>query len=319
MLDTGNNYYNTLPINNINSPTPITMIKAGIIGGEACITGDLIRLLLHHPDVELKWIFDASHAGSRVDSVFANLIGDIDMSYVSEPDYSNIDVLFVPYVPDDNSEAAELKDLRVIALGNKPAGSDYIHGLPELNRKAMVRGGMHVAIPAATESLIELAMLPLAKNLLLNSHIYVDVLDTTYGPTTVTLDTTAASSPAALRIAETMRELQSGFAADIDVLTVRTPVQHGILASIHLRCTVDEHELLRLYREFFDDHRFTFVSAGTVSTDAVMRTNKCMIGLHRQDDQLLITAAIDERLKGCAGTAVHAMNLLFGLHERTGF
>lgn len=294
------------------------MIKAGIIGGDTCITGDLVRILLRHPDVETLWIADGHRAGRRIDEEFPDLVGDTDLTFTAEADFSHIDVLFALSRLDPASPALTQEELRIITLDEPPA-DDFIHGLPELNRKAMVRGGRRVSIPQATAGLIELALLPLAKNLLLNAHIHADILDPTYEAGTVTLDSSSEGSPLTASIAGTMRELQSSFSAPIDVLTVRDTRQKGILASIYLDCKVEIDELLRLYDDFFNDHRFTYVTRGSVATKSVLRTNKCLIGLEKVGSKLLITAAIDERLKGCAGTAVHAMNLLFGLHERTGF
>lgn len=294
------------------------MIKAGIIGGYACITGDLIRILLHHPDVEITWVVDKHRAGLNLSEVFPDLIGDIDLAFTDTADFENIDVLFALTPLPTDSDALSQEDLRIITIGEAPA-EDFIHGVPELNRKAMVRGGKRVAIPPATEGLLELALLPMAKNLLLNSSIHANILDPSYEENIVTLETSSASSQITARIANTLRELQKSFAATIDVITVRDVCHEGILASIYFDCNVELDELFRLYEDFFSDHNFTYVSRGSVTTSAVLRTNKCIIGLDKAGNRLLITAVIDERLKGCAGTAVHAMNLLFGLYERAGF
>ena len=53
------------------------MIKAGIIGGAGYTAGELIRLLINHPDVEIKWVNSSSNAGNRVDAVHQGLIGEL--------------------------------------------------------------------------------------------------------------------------------------------------------------------------------------------------------------------------------------------------
>ena len=94
--------------------------------------------------------------------------------------------------------------------------------------------------------------------------------------------------------------------------------ERGLLAAVHVKCNVDIKVIRQLYDEYYDDHHFTFITDNEVQMQDVVNTNKCLLHLERIDDQLLITAAIDDVMKGAAGNAVHCMNLLFGLHERVG-
>lgn len=315
------------------------MIKAGILGGAGYTAGELIRLLVNHPDVEIEWIHSSSNAGNPVTSVHKGLVGEIDMNFSSETPLDDIDVLFC-CTPHGESrrfiEANPLPEsLKVIDLAQDfrlaEEGNDFIYGLPELNRKAVVRGGCHVANPGCFATAIQLGLLPLAKNLLLNAPIHV---------TAITGSTGAGVKPSATshyswrndnvsiykpfrhqhlaEIRQSLSSLQNSFKAPINFIPVRGCFSRGIMAIMYMDCPVALDEIKRLYTEYYDDHNFTFVSDTPVDLKDVVNTNKCLIHLDKVDDKLLITTVIDNLLKGASGTAVHNMNLLFGLHERVG-
>lgn len=315
------------------------MIKAGILGGAGYTAGELIRLLVNHPDVEIEWIHSSSNAGNPVTSVHKGLVGEIDMTFSSDTPLDDIDVLFC-CTPHGESrrfiEANPLPEsLKVIDLAQDfrlaEEGNDFIYGLPELNRKAVVRGGRHVANPGCFATAIQLGLLPLAKNLLLNAPIHI---------TAITGSTGAGVKPSATshyswrndnvsiykpfrhqhlaEIRQSLSSLQNSFKAPINFIPVRGCFSRGIMAVMYMDCPVALDEIKRLYTEYYDDHNFTFISDTPVDLKDVVNTNKCLIHLDKVDDKLLITTVIDNLLKGASGTAVHNMNLLFGLHERIG-
>lgn len=314
------------------------MIKAGIIGGAGYTAGELIRLLIDHPDVDLKWVHSTSNAGNRVDSVHQGLIGETKLVFTADTDFSNVDVLFfcTPHGEskrflESHPEALELKivdlsqDYR-IADGNH----DFIYGLPEMNRKYIIRG-RHVANPGCFATAIQLALLPLARNLLLNDDIHV---------TAITGSTGAGVKPSATshyswrndnvsiykpfrhqhlaEIRQTLSTLQTSFNSEIDFLPVRGCFSRGILAAVYLKCPVDVEEVKKLYKEYYSDHNFTFLSDRMPDLKDVVNTNKCILHVTKEDGKLLVVSVIDNLLKGASGQAVHNMNLLFGLHELTG-
>ena len=206
-----------------------------------------------------------------------------------------------------------------------------MYGLPELNRKKMVRGAIHVANPGCFATAIQLALLPLAKNLLLHSDIHI---------TAITGSTGAGVKPSATthyswrndnvsiykpfrhqhldEIRQTVTELQNGFNSEILFVPMRGCFSRGILASIYLDCNLSIEEVTHLYEEYYSDHSFTFISSAPVDLKDVVNTNKCLIHLEKIDGKLLITSVIDNLVKGASGTAVHNMNLLFGLSEKIG-
>ncbi|MDE7473752.1 MAG: N-acetyl-gamma-glutamyl-phosphate reductase [Muribaculaceae bacterium] len=301
------------------------MIKVGITGGESKVAGEIVRLLLNHPDVDLKWIQSDSHVGQKVSDVHQGLIGECDVILVKNPEWDNIDVLFncchTGHARNYIDKCDLPADLKIIDLsGDNRYGDDeeYVYGLPELNRKSMVRGATKVANPGAFATAVELALLPLAKNLLINSDVHVS---------TVSGDPTLADNIKLYKplththvheIENTLRSLQTSFNSSIYMIPMLGSFSRGLIAAIYLDCTMSIEDIRKLYDDFYSDHSFTFVADKQVDLKDVANTNKCIIHLEKHGNRLLITSVIDSMLKGAAGTAVHNMNLLFGLSERTG-
>lgn len=317
------------------------MIKAGIIGGAGYTAGELIRLLLNHPDVEISWIHSTSNAGNPVTDIHQGLIGETSLRFSDTTDWSEVDVVFF-CTPHGQSrtflkENPIPEDIKIIDLSNdfrlkdSEDEHDFVYGLPEWNRKPMVRGAKHVANPGCFATAIQLALLPLAKNHLIKSDIHV---------TAITGSTGAGVKPSATshfswrndnvsiykpfrhqhlgEIKQTMRELQPDFDAEINFVPVRGCFSRGIMAIVYLDIEEDIETIRNLYEEAYEDHSFTFITDKQADLKDVVNTNKCIIHLEKVDGKLLITSVIDNLLKGASGTAVHNMNLLFGLSERTG-
>ena len=316
------------------------MIKTGIIGGSGHRAGELLRLLINHPDVEIIWVHNPSAAGRNVGEIHHGLTGETSLSFTSDIDLDSIDVACC-CLP--KGKSAELlsditlpEKLRFIDLSSDfrtSCGdeSDFVYGLSELNRKPMVRGALHVATPGSVAMAVELALLPLAKNLLLNSPIHItaitgttdtetapeSVIDFEYRHDNVSLSR-AFVHPQLDEITNTLRSLQASFSAPINLLSFGGSFPRGTLVAAYMTTPVAIEQLTKLYEEYYDDHNFTFIVNHPVDIKDVTNTNKCLIRLEKIDDRLLITAAIDNLLKGASGNAVHCMNLLFGLHERVG-
>ena len=317
------------------------MIKAAITGGAGYNAGELLRILLNHPDVEVAWVNSADNAGKRIDSVHQGLIGDTDLTFTDALDWNGINILFC-CTPHGETRAFLEKntclphDLRIIDLSTdfrlEEPDNDFVYGLPELNRKKIVRGALHIANPGCFATAIELALLPLAQNNLIRSDIHVSAI---IGSSAAGVKPTASThfswqndnislyNPLRHRhlpeIRQTLEHLQPDIKDyEINFIPMRGCFFRGIFAVTYLRCTRPLQELTRLYEEYYSDHRFTFVSDRTPDLKDIVNTNKCIIHLERVDDKLVITSVIDNLLKGAAGTAVHNMNLLFGLSELTG-
>lgn len=315
------------------------MIKAGLMGGAGLKAGELTRLLINHPDVELIWIHDTDNAGALVSDIHQGLAGDFFMRFTREPDLGAIDVLFLCDHDGRSSEFLESveipESLRIIDLSRDyrlphPA-HDFVYGLPELNRKAMVRGARHVAVPGGFATAIELALLPLARNLLLQDDINITAVTGSTGAdakrSSSTHDYWPNDNIRVFRplehhhmpeITTTLLGLQPQFEGDISFIPMLASFSRGIMAVIYMDSDLELDEVRRLYDEYYADHSFTCLKEGPVDLKDVVNTNKCLIHIDKVGDKLVITSVIDNMLKGAAGNALHIMNLLFGLQERVG-
>ena len=283
------------------------MIKTVIIGGSTPVAGELIRILINHPDVDIIQVQSNENIGRAVADIHTGLIGETELKFTSVADVTKADMVFVcdcspvPHVTDEQ---------RVVCFFPPETDKEkYVYGLPDMNRKSMVRGARRVVIPSAQAMLTMLALLPLARNLMLKGKI--DIL---LGlPATIT---------DYVVVDELMRELatqQNNLDIDLNLCTKRLSAERVMTVRCCLDLGIDTAELDRIYNENYDDHNFTFrINRLPLNAD-VEGTNKCLIHLKRCDDgRLDVHAAFDAVVKGNAGTAVHCMNLLFGLHELTG-
>lgn len=316
------------------------MIKVGIIGGAGYTAGELLRLLLNHPDVELKWVHSTSNAGNPVSGVHQGLVGETALYFTNETPLDAVDVIFLCTPHGESRKFLELHkdnipdDLRIIDLSQDfriaDDTHDFIYGLPELNRKYIIRG-KHVANPGCFATAIQLALLPLARNLLLNSDIHVNAITGSTGagvkPSATSHyswrnDNVSIYKPFThqhlAEIYQTLHGMQASFNSKVNFIPVRGCFSRGIFATLYMDCPVELSEIKKLYNEYYDDHNFTFVSDRMPDLKDVVNTNKCLLYLTKEDGKLLIVSVIDNLLKGASGQAVHNMNLLFGLHERVG-
>ncbi len=281
------------------------MIKTTILGGSTPIAGELIRILINHPDIDLRQVQSDSDCGVAVADVHTGLVGETDLRISPRADLAGCDALFVC----DNRQVPPADaDTRIIAFFPPGTAEEYVYGLPELNRKPLVRGATRAVIPSAQAMLASLALLPMARNLLLAGDIDVSI-----GIPAVITDYDVAEE-----LERSLRTLQTNMGAKLHVTTHRIPSERVMTATCTLTTAVDLGELLREYHEFYDDHNFTFIIPRAPRAADVEGTNKCLIYLDKQGDTLKVQAAYDAVVKGNAGTAVHCMNLLMGLHERTG-
>lgn len=298
------------------------MIKVGIYGPAAVsdpIRKQLLRLLLRHPDVDLRAV--ASPAGNTVplSTLHPVFAGETELTLERVLHHDDLDVLFVIDQENLTDEILEHyrndDDLKLIVLGNADGmraerPEEFIYGLPEYYRKDLVRGARAAYGPRAEAMLMELALLPLAKNALLNAP--VNVVMATNRPDTV--------ADAAEEARRTLEDVQPSFKYNITATACEeAPYERlDIVATIPTPIAIEEIE--GLYREAFEDHRFVYLLPDSTTIDEDMRgSNKCLLQLSKSDDGILtIKGTLDALTKGCTGNAVHIMDLLFGLHERTG-
>jgi N-acetyl-gamma-glutamyl-phosphate reductase len=313
------------------------MIKAGIIGGAGYTAGELIRLLINHPETEIAFINSCSNAGHKVTDVHEGLYGECDLVFTDKLPLDTIDVLFFCTAHGDTKKFIEShdipEDLRIIDLSQDyriKGDHDFIYGLPELNRRATCKS-KHVANPGCFATAIQLGLLPLAKHLMINDDVMVNA---------ITGSTGAGVKPGATshfswrnnnmsiykpfqhqhiaEIKQSLKQLQNSFDSEIDFIPYRGDFARGIFATLVVKTKVELEEIERMYEEYYEKDSFVHIVKENIDLKQVVNTNKCLIHLEKHGDKLLIVSCIDNLLKGASGTAVHNMNLMFNLEETVG-
>jgi N-acetyl-gamma-glutamyl-phosphate reductase len=324
----------------------LSKIKAGIVGGAGYTGGEMLRILINHPNVDIAFVHSNSNAGNYVYEVHSDLFGDTELKFASELS-DDIDVLFLCVGHGDARkflEANPIPDhIKVIDLSQdfrlKSASltqnsglktRDFIYGLPELNRNA-IKNAQNIANPGCFATCLQLGLLPLAAKGLLNSEVHI---------TGTTGSTGAGQSPSATthftwrndnlsiykafehqhlkEIGQSLNQLQPGFGQTINFIPYRGDYARGIIASIYIDCELSADEALKLYQDFYEGHPFTHVTMRNIDLKQVVNTNKCFIQVAKHGSKLLITSITDNLLKGASGQAVQNMNLLFGFDETAG-
>ena len=314
------------------------MIKTGIIEGAGFAGGELIRLLLNHPDVQLMFITGRGNSGQQIHEVHRGLYGETDLVFSEEPELDKIDLLFLITSAEESRQFMESHEipekLKIIDFSReyrlKVGDDEFIYGLPELNRRAICQSRF-VANPGSFATCITLGLLPLAKNLMLGDDIYVHAIigstGTGHKASSMTTFSWRDNNVSIYKpfvhqhlpeIRESVEQLQSSFKADIHFVPYRGNFTRGIFCTIMVKNKVAIEELTQLYVDYYAKDSFTHITPDNIDLKQVVNTNKCLIHLEKHGDMLLITSCIDNLLKGASGQAVHNMNLLFNLEETTG-
>ena len=307
------------------------MVRAGIIGGAGDNAGEQVRLLVHHPAVEIAWIHSESQAGKAVAEHHPGLVGDTDLVFTDVIGLEGIDVFFLCSAHGKSRAFWEEHPcpagLKVIDLAQdfRDESEGYVYGLPELNR-SRIQGASKVANPGCFATAIQLALLPLAKAGLLQGDIHVQAVTGSTGAGVKPAPTTHFSWRSDnlsiykvlthQHLLEIRRNLQVG--DNLHFIPVRGDFTRGIFAVAELACDKPLEELTALYQDFYADAPFTWLLSGPVDLKQVVNTNKCLLSLEQHDGRLVITSVIDNLLKGASGQAVENMNLLFGLPQTAG-
>lgn len=289
------------------------MIRAGICCSRNDATSKLVKILLFHPDVNLVWVCDGEKE-ERLDKLYPWLTGDTTLATrCNLPDtFQEVDVIFV--LRDIYSKAIDAMQLpegvRLIYLDGIHNLDDAVtYGLAEINRKYIVHDCSRVCVPGAVAHVMELALLPLAKNLMLTGNVEA----------TVQTDKRFYVESISREVTRLLKGIQSSFNRNVECRQGAGPIVEGaIVITVYTPCVTDLAVVRELYESHYDDHNFTYIIDFKPAAQDVIGTNKCLMFLQREQNQIIVTAAIDATLKGGVGTAVHDMNLLFGLHERVG-
>lgn len=316
----------------------MTKLRVGIFGAAGYTGGELLRLLVLHPAVELAFVHSKSQAGKMVSDVHTDLLGELSLRF-SDQVLPDIDVVFLCVAHGEArkilAEEAFHQRVKVIDLSRdfRIAGDEehaFVYGLPELNKKEIAKAAK-IANPGCFATAIQLALLPLAKHRLLLSDVFISCTTGSTGAGQALSETSHFSRRQnnhsvykpfvhehLAEISQSILKLQPGFAQATVMVPQRGSFTRGIHASITLKTTVDAESLRELFESYYSAHPFVHLSTKPIDLKQVVNTNKCVLYLEKQKDQLMIVSVIDNLLKGASGQAVQNMNLLFGLPETTG-
>jgi N-acetyl-gamma-glutamyl-phosphate reductase len=317
------------------------MLEIGIIGGAGYTAGELIRLLLNHPKTNINFVFSTSNAGNKLYQVHQDLMGSTEISFTSEIN-ANIDVLFL-CLGHGNSTSFLKKHpfsstTKIIDLSNdfrltkdrNLEGKSFVYGLPEL-QKETIKKANYIANPGCFATALQLAILPLAANNVLQDDVHIHAVTGATGAGTSLSKTThftwrdnnfshykAFNHQHLGEIHQTVQQLQTNFNSDINFVPNRGNFSRGIFATTYTKFEGSLKDARNLYKAYYKDAAFTFVSDESIHLKQVINTNKCIIQLEKHDNKLLITSTIDNLLKGASGQAVQNMNLMYDFEETLG-
>lgn len=314
------------------------MIKAGIIGGAGYTGGETIRILLNHPDVELVFVHSRSNAGAPIHAVHRDLLGETTLMFSDRFDYL-VDVVFLCLGHGESKKFLAEHEIpasvKVIDLSHdfRAGGSvrdrTFVYGLPELNRDKITKAH-NIANPGCFASTIELGLLPLAKAGLLRD-VYATGITGSTGAGQKLQSTShfswRSNNISAYKtlthqhvseISMVLKQVQPSFGDGLHFVPWRGDFPRGIFVSAVVSVDRSVDEVKKIYRDFYAGAAFTFVAEGVVDLKQVVNTNKCIIGIEKEGDKLVIHSMLDNLLKGASGQAVQNMNLMFGLEETAG-
>ncbi len=318
-------------------------VRVGIVGGAGYTGGELIRLLINHPNAEISFVHSKSNTGKPLHEVHKDLAGETVAKFSAELS-DDIDVLFLCLGHGEAkkflSENGIAEKIRIIdfsqdfrlAQSSRSNARSFIYGLPELN-KEQIKPAHNVANPGCFATSIQLGLLPLAKAGLLN-EVYTTGITGSTGAGQGLSETShfswranniqAYKSLTHQHIGEIMQSIKQLVPINqptdphVNFVPWRGDFPRGIFVSSQTKCEWKLEKLNELFEEFYSSHPFTFVSKDPISLKQVVNTNKCIIQLEKSGDNLVVHSAIDNLLKGASGQALQNMNLMFGIEETTG-
>ena len=322
---------------------PTGRVRVGVLGAAGYTGGELIRLLLNHPEAEIVFANSESNAGNLVSDVHEGLIGDTDLKFTDEMPFDKVDVVFFCFghgkseaflkehtIPANVKIIDLAQDFRVKSEELRVKNYNFIYGLPETH-KSMIKGCQYLANPGCFATCIQLAMLPALKAGIISGDIHVNG---------ITGSTGAGQKPGAtthfswrndnisvyktfthqhlLEINQTVQELCPGYDGRVLFIPQRGCFTRGIFVTAYAKCDKSLEEVQQIYADYYKDAAFTHFVTKSPDMKQVVNTNKAVVYVEKYEDQLLMISCIDNLLKGAVGQAVQNMNLMFGLDEKAG-
>ena len=313
------------------------MIKVGILGAAGYTGGELIRLLLNHPEAEIVFANSESNAGNLVSDVHEGLLGDTELRFTSEMPFDQVDVVFFCFghgksevFLKEHTIPASVKIIDLAQDFRIKGDHDYVYGLPEINKAEIVKA-QHVANPGCFATAIQVALLPAAKMGLLTEDVAVNAITGSTGAGQKPGATThfswrsdnlsiykAFSHQHIAEIRQSLTQVQGSLNASIDFIPYRGNFARGIFCTAVVKTKANTEDIVAAYKDFYKDAAFTHYSDKAIDLKQVVNTNKALVHVDCFEGKILITSAIDNLLKGAVGQAVQNMNLLFGIDETAG-
>ena len=312
-------------------------LSVGILGAAGYTGGELIRLLLNHPEAEIVFANSESNAGNLVSDVHEGLVGDTDLRFTNAMPFDQVDVVFFCFghgkseqflkehtIPEGVKIIDMAQDFRI------KGDHDYVYGLPEIN-KAEIQKAQHVANPGCFATCIQVALLPAAKMGLLKYDVSVNAITGSTGAGQKPSATThfswrtgnlsiykAFTHQHLAEIRQSLKQVQGTLDIDIDFIPYRGDFARGIFCTAVIRTKEDGDSIIQGYKDFYRDAAFTHYSDKPIDLKQVVNTNKALVHVDVFDNKVLVTSCIDNLLKGAVGQAVQNMNLMFGIDEAAG-
>ncbi|MCX2495564.1 N-acetyl-gamma-glutamyl-phosphate reductase [Pedobacter sp. PF22-3] len=316
-------------------------IKAGIIGGAGYTGGEMLRILVNHPHVEIAFVNSTSNAGNLISDVHTDLIGDTDLKFVSDIP-QNIDVLFLCVGHGDAKKFLAAnpinESIKIIDLSQdfrlhekaKFENREFVYGLPELNRDKIKSAG-NIANPGCFATCIQLGLLPLAAKGVIQNEVHINATTGSTGAGQSLATTShfswrnnnlsiykAFEHQHLNEISESLLQLQPSLTEALSFIPQRGAFTRGILAAMYLDSELTLEEAYAIYEDYYSAHPFTHVSCNNIDLKQVVNTNKALVHIEKHGGKLFVISIIDNLLKGASGQAVQNMNLMFGLEEDAG-
>ena len=314
------------------------MTRAGILGAAGFTGGELIRLLLNHPEVDIVFANSESNAGNPVSDVHEGLVGDTDLRFTDTMPFDQVDVVFLCFGHGKSEaflkEHAIPEQVRIIDLAQDfrlaSPSHDFVYGLPELNKERIAKA-RHIANPGCFATCIQLGLLPAARMGILQDDIAVNAITGSTGagqkPTATTHFSWRSSNMSIYKpfqhqhvpeIRQSLLQEQGSLEASIDFIPYRGDFTRGIFATEVVKTDADINDIVAAYKAYYADAPFTHYVERPIDLKQVVNTNKALVHCEKYGNKLLVTSCIDNLLKGAVGQAVQNMNIMFGIDETAG-
>jgi N-acetyl-gamma-glutamyl-phosphate reductase len=311
-------------------------IKVGIVGAAGYTGGELLRILINHPFVEIGWANSQSQTNKPISATHTDLLGDTNLLFSDSLDFDAVDVVFLcsghgqskKFLADNPVPPS----VKIIDLSTdfRDQSNGFVYGLPELQRDK-IKNSSRIANPGCFATTIELALLPLANAQLLTDDVHVSAITGSTGAGQALSQSThftwrnnnlsiykAFTHQHLTEIGMSINSLQADFAKSINFIPYRGDFTRGIMANVYTKFSGSLDQAKDLYQNYYATHPFTYISEADIDLKQVVNTNKCLLQLQKNGDNLLITSIIDNLVKGASGQAIQNMNLVFGLPEDAG-